>query len=62
VLHAGKAFPEAAREHTAPQFVEQSHVLRLQRHNALEVRQVPSLIAAATKGGHAGLALGEQRG
>ena len=49
-------------EHPAPQLVEQSHLLRLQRHDALEVRQVPRLIAAVAKGRHAGLALGKQRG
>ena len=61
-LHAGQRLPQAARQHAAAEPVEESDLLRLERHDALEVRQVPSLISAVAKGLHAGLALREQGG
>jgi hypothetical protein len=40
VLHAGERLPQPAREHPAAELAEQPDLLRLQRHDALEVRQV----------------------
>jgi hypothetical protein len=61
-LHAGELLPQVARQHPAPEVLEQAHLLWLERHHALEVGQVARLVAAVAKRLHAHLALGQQRG
>ena len=49
VLHAGERLPQPAGQHPAAEVAEEPDLLRLQRHDALEVRQVALLVAAVAE-------------
>ena len=55
------ALPQAAREHPPAERLEQPDLLWLERHDALEVREVARLVAGVAERPRAGLALDEQR-
>src|SRR3954452_2637736 len=61
VLHPGERRPEVARQHAPAELLEAPDLLRLQRHDALEVREAALLVAAVVERLQPRLSLGEQR-